>query len=400
MLLNRILARLRSCIHIQWIILIFCLIAGTPLSQEVDNKAKATTDYPDSSAKSPNMQTGNSDSQVAAKNGHLPISREESASEEEREAMELGGIVTLDYTAPVQKIKQQNLEVGTVELSARVNISQRLVGFITLLAEGNLSEISIDQAAASFTFDNNPVSVLFGQHLFNHGLLSTHLISDPMGIDLIEMKRPGITANFGWDKISTGCGITVIERETDPPEPVVQQFVGINTGDTITVIMNDNTGEESPHREIGGVLNFDYSFLDESLMRVSTFIYQRYVDADFALGLCVGGFSIDGEVFAQVLGPEDGDKPASYLAGVAWAINDRFELAFRNDGLSPDLFSDMDLRFGAGFTFSFLGDAFLALEYSYLKPYEGTGDHGIALQIGLESKLKLPGFQRKTLTRE
>jgi hypothetical protein len=97
------------------------------------------------------------------------------------------------------------------------------------------------------------------------------------------------------------------------------------------------------------------------LFRVSTFLYPENIDVDLAVNLGLGRFSVDGEVFAQVVRPEEQSKASGYLAGIAFAINDRVEIAFRNDGVSPDLFKEMEQRIGAGFSFLFFEDVFFAM---------------------------------------
>jgi len=64
--------------------------------------------------------------------------------EEEHEAMEIGGLVTVDFGADPYEMEGAAVEVGEVALSANVIISDNIVASITLLAEGNLSDISID----------------------------------------------------------------------------------------------------------------------------------------------------------------------------------------------------------------------------------------------------------------
>ena len=45
---------------------------------------------------------------------------------EEREAMDIGGLVTLDYNSPIDNFKVQTLQIGRIELRAVVNVNQNV----------------------------------------------------------------------------------------------------------------------------------------------------------------------------------------------------------------------------------------------------------------------------------
>jgi len=53
-------------------------------------------------------------------------------------AMDIGGLVTMDYGVDIQERNNPALELGEVELAANVTVSPRLTATVALLAEGDL----------------------------------------------------------------------------------------------------------------------------------------------------------------------------------------------------------------------------------------------------------------------
>jgi hypothetical protein len=314
------------------------------------------------------------------------------AAEEEKEAMEIGGVVTVDAVADPAEKSSASLEVGTVELSAVVNVAQGVVASITLLAEGNLSDISIDEALIEWVPGNKPFSVIFGQQTFNHGLLSTHLISDPMILDAVETAGPGITVNGTFGLFTPGIGVTFYHYDA-----VTQTKYAVNPADSS--ISTEEVEIEPARNVFAGVVNCDIAFLEESAARLSLKMYGDIVDLAAGAGLNLGRFALDAEIFSE-LTDANGVKQSGYYAGAAVGITERVEAAVRYDGLSDDLFDGIEHRIGLGATVSIKYGIFCALEYSYTGVGTNGGVSEIAAQLGLESTLKLPGFHRKTLTRK
>jgi hypothetical protein len=285
---------------------------------------------------------------------------------EEKEAMEIGGFVTVDFGGETGRLKQAAFNMGTVELGANVNIKENLKASITLLSENDMSLIGVDQAMA--TVDLPGCKTYFGLHVFNHGLLSTHLISDPLILDRVELSAPGGTVTCSVNKSTFGLGMTILRVDT-----ISSQYTA--------------------------VANWDYAVKEESVLRLSALVSNKTTDADLALIMPVGPVSLDGEVYTQLTVQEGGTRASGYMAGIAYGINDKLEIAIRNDGISANTFKNMETRIGIGATVNITDEIFCAVEYGHFMPSAGDAVGEIALQVGLESTLKLPGFQRKTLTR-
>lgn len=140
--------------------------------------------------------------------------------------------------------------------------------------------------------------------------------------------------------------------------------------------------------------------MEESLARLSLAFRENIFNLSLGTGLVFGPAMIDLEVHSELISDDDDMMTSGYYTGLAVGVNDHVELAVRYDGFSIDSFSDLEHRIGVGTTLSLKHGIYCALEYSYDKPYEEDGINEIALQVGLESTLKLPGFQRKTLQKK
>lgn len=311
-------------------------------------------------------------------------------AEDEQELMELGGIVTVDLGMNPSEPKNTSMEVGTVELSAVVNIASSLTAFIALLAEGNLGEISIDQALVEWTPEGKPISAVLGQQTFNHALLSTHLISDPLLLDNVEIASPGLTANFSAGQFRPGIGFTVLYNEE-----IVE--TGLFIDDSMNIIETETITQEEAYI-FAGIFNLDAEFMEESMARLSLSIHGEIFDLALGGGLVFDRVAFDFELYTELL-TDDNMKHSGYYSGLSFGVNDNIEIALRYDGLSEDTFKELEHRVGLGATFSFKHGLFCALEYAYDKTAGEDGANEIALQFGLESTLKLPGFQRRTLTK-
>jgi hypothetical protein len=306
------------------------------------------------------------------------IEAADSTNVEEREAMEIGGVVTTDLYGAADNLKDATFEIGTVELGANVNLSKSFVASVVVKAEGNLHNLFIDKAVGQYHLNDGPLTYLFGVYTQNHGLLTTHLISDPSIVanedfdGAVEINNPALSLNLELKKFSLGAALTVLNFEID------------------SITKSNN---------YAGLLNFDVPFMDESLFRLSSILSQEFVDVDLAAEIIFSGLSADLEVYSRFSYESDDQSLSGYFAGLAYSFaNDHLEIAARYDGTSTDFFNELDHRIGAGFTVNIIDGIFIATEYSYTRTSDGEHSQELAFEVGFENTLKLPGFQRKTLT--
>jgi hypothetical protein len=302
---------------------------------------------------------------------HTPARSEEPAKTLD-EKLQLGGLVTLDHNSGMNPVRNPDLELGEVALGANVTLSKELLASVLLKAEGDLGKIFFDQAVASLQPEGTAWTFLFGQQTFNHGLLSTRLISDPEILPYVELIRPGLSASYSLGGFAFGAGATVEEAELD------------------------------------GYTSRDYALLPNVdwqsgplMLRASGAVSRYSSDADLGLSLGLGRVQMDAEAFDRLPVWDARERVSGYYLGAEISATSSLSFALRHDGVLSGSFSDLrSYRNAAGATFTLKHDLFAACEYSQLEDETNGTDRRIALQVGLKSTLELPGFQRKTLTQD
>ena len=294
--------------------------------------------------------------------------------------MELGGYVTVIYGSPLDSAKPW-LQIGEVDLGANVNISEEVVASVVLKTWSRLDSIWIDQALVSYKPGGVPVELLFGQQTFDHGLLTTRLITNPLILDSLraELKMPGAIVNGTWGICSGGLGLAVLAG--NPTAPAGLQNV------------------------YSSVVNLDIALPNESTARLSSFINKNDIDLDLATNFNFWKlvFDLEGIMSAKSTSEQVGvtpAKPSGFYAGALLNVTNRLGLALRADGISWDNFKEMELRYAGGVVVGIKDGIFCAVELAHMAPQVGAGSNEIQVELGLERKIQLPGFQRKTLTQE
>jgi len=286
------------------------------------------------------------------------------AEEEEKEAMEIGGLLTVDGANRFSKWENTEAQLGLVELSAKVHVEKNMEGAITLVSEGDPTEIGIDQAVGQWTLGAS--QIVFGQQYFSFGLLTTRLISDPAVLDRVEFSQAGVTGLRNLGPWTFGLGLT-----------------SLATGD-----------ELDPEHNPCLIGHVDFA-PGENLLRLSSLASKERVGVDAAANLAWKGFYFDLEG-AWRFRDDDGLAKGGGLAGLAYGFNRYLDMGFRWDFLSD---ADHPLQYqkiAGGLTVNLEEHVFGAGEIAW----DEDGVWTFALQMGLRSELKLPGFQRKTLVKE
>jgi hypothetical protein len=263
-----------------------------------------------------------------------------------------------------------------MNLDAKVNISDEVVASVTIKTWSKLDSLWIDQALVSYKPHQAPMEFLFGQQTFNYGLLTTRMISFPSIYDSVDLRKPGLVLNGTMDAFTGGMGIMVL--------PFAEYSPVTTSTDTSYVYSS--------------VVNLDLALPNESIIRLSSFINKRTIKLDLAGEVYVSKFAFDFEGLATVKTSDaDTIRTSGFYAGAQMQVTGRFALAVRGDGLSLDNFSTIDERVALGATFTIKDGIYCAVEVAHLMPAVGDASNELAIEFGLEQKIKLPGFQRKTL---
>jgi hypothetical protein len=176
---------------------------------------------------------------------------------------------------------------------------------------------------------------------------------------------------------------------------------GILTGAVgLTFVARAETGETEPGRLYVAVVTVDAQLPHESTLRLSSRIDKKGAGIDVAGTVNGGAFTIDAEYLATVKPDSEPSRPSGFYAGIQWNPSTSLSLAVRCDGRSERDFKDFENRFAAGFSYKIKDGIYGAFEIGRRFPHTGAPSNELAIELGLQQKIELPGFQRKTLGRE
>lgn len=224
----------------------------------------------------------------------------------EKEALEVGGLLTIDAANRFKDWQNTPAELGSVELSAKVHVHENMEAAITLLSESNPEQISIDQAIGEWRLKHG--RIVFGQQYFNLGLLSTRLITDPLILDYGEFSAAGLTGLMESGPLTLGGSITSLA-----------------------------TGPDSALRhDPCFIVNADLTH-NESLARLSSQLSKERIAIDGAANLILGSWfwmpKPFGEFAMKMASPKEGIMPVSLIHllrpfslvcdGMAWETNNQ-----------------------------------------------------------------------------
>lgn len=281
----------------------------------------------------------------------------------EKEALEVGGLLTIDAANRFKDWQNTPAELGSVELSAKVHVHENMEAAITLLSESNPEQISIDQAIGEWRLKHG--RIVFGQQYFNLGLLSTRLITDPLILDYGEFSAAGLTGLMESGPLTLGGGITSLA-----------------------------TGPDSALRhDPCFIVNADLTH-NESLARLSSQLSKERIAINGAANLILGSWFLDAEAIWRIR-DEDGLSKGGYYAGLAYSPLEAVLIGLRWDGLGDKQSALTHQRLGGGITLTLIEHVFGSIEIAH----DESDGMVFALQMGLQSTIHLPGFQRKTLVK-
>lgn len=283
----------------------------------------------------------------------------------DHEAMEVGGRITVDGQNNFHQWENTPATLGHVELSAKVHVHENMEGAITLLSQNDPSSISIDQAVGQWTLGDG--QIVFGQQYFNLGLLTTRLIRDPLIVDAATFQQAGVTGLWTRNWLTVGLGLSSLATGPDSAQVSDPCFI-VNA-------------DAAPAAQ---------------LMRLAAQISRERFAFDGALNLSLGPVLFDVEAIWR-FSDEDADPNGGYNAGLTYPVNAHVDLSVRWDALGDESKSLRRQRMGGGLTITLIEQVFGAFEIDWDKETGFKGQPLFAVQMGLRSAIKLPGFQRKTL---
>lgn len=220
--------------------------------------------------------------------------------------LQIGGSVALDQNSRLDAQEDPRMQLHEVALGANVALEGGIEAAVVLKAEDDLAAIFFDQATATLTPPGARWSLIVGQQAYNHGLLTTRLISDPEILPYLEVKQPGLSATWAPGELSLGMGLVLLE-----------------TGD-----------ESAPSRDFTALPNVDWNH-GPWQARLSGMASRFRSDLDLATSLTAGPLVFDIEGFSRLRVWDSTDKTAGYSLGAECSLPHGLSAAVRHDGIAP-----------------------------------------------------------------
>ncbi|MBW2590686.1 MAG: LbtU family siderophore porin, partial [Deltaproteobacteria bacterium] len=119
------------------------------------------------------------------------------------------GFEKIDYNDPATKdVDSSDIVVSTVEVGIDAEIVKHVSGHILFLYEEDDTPIEVDEAIISINGEDVvPLYLNAGQMYVPFGNFESHMISDPVTLELGETRESAVVAGFANDCIGISAGV-------------------------------------------------------------------------------------------------------------------------------------------------------------------------------------------------
>jgi len=302
----------------------------------------------------------------------------------------LSGLLELEgsYNRPRGGEGVSDLALATAQLGVEASLNDHVGGHIILLhEEGEDQDLVVDEAVLSLqgavAFLPGTFHLDGGRLYLPFGVFNSHLISDPLTLELGETSDTALVASWSLEerlsfKIGVFSGDTNVNGEDDSIDSWVVSLSG-SPVDGITV----GASWISDLAESDHGLVTDASLDTGDVPGISAFFTVTH-----------GIFTVEGEYVtaakrfddALVAVGEDlsGGRPRAWNLELAVAPAERWEIALRLEG-ARDFLNDPN-RYGAVVSYGLMDHAVIALEYMYTDQRAGEQESSntVTAQLAVE----------------
>jgi len=303
------------------------------------------------------------------------------------------GFAKIDYNDPATKDEDSSdILVSTVEVGIAAAIAKHLYGHILFKYEEDDTPLEVDEAIISIKGEDVvPLYLNAGQLYVPFGNFESHMISDPVTLELGETRESAVVAGFASDWIDISAGVfngDINETGEDNkiesyvagavftlPENTIAGF-GLSAGASYISNIGDSDSlqediEAGPITVNNYVAGYSAFISISALDRI--FFNAEYLTA--ADEFAAGELSFDG---GQKF------KPSTVYAEMAVGIIDDLEIAVRYEA-SDDCGDFLpDKRFGAAITFGLFENTSLGIEYLHGEFKNNDETDAVTAQLAIE----------------
>ncbi len=280
------------------------------------------------------------------------------------ENITLSGVIEVEAGYAKNGGDSSDIVVATVEVGIDAQIAKHVSGHILFLYEEDDTPFDVDEAIISINGEDVvPLYLNAGQMYLPFGNFESHMISDPVTLELGETRESAVVAGFATDLIDISAGIfngDVDEKDNEIESYVVSAVFTLpeNTvadfGLTAGASYISNIGDSDSLQDAIGATIKDYvpgysAFVSISVLDKFFFNAEYLTAADEFAGI---DFSITQEL-----------KPSTWYAELAVGIIDDLEIAvhYAESDDCDDVLPEN--RYGAAITYGLFESTSLGLEY-------------------------------------
>lgn len=292
------------------------------------------------------------------------------------------------YNRPRGGDAVSDLSLATAQLGAEVSLNDHVGAHIILLhEEGEDQDLVVDEAVLSL---QGAVAFLPGTFHLDGGRLylpfggySSHLISDPLTMELGETSNTSLVASWSLEeRLSFKLGVFSGNTDVNGKNDSIDSWVVALSGSPVEGITMGASWISDLAESDNGLVA-DAALHTDDVPGIAAFFTVTH-----------GIFTVEGEYVtaakrfddALVAGGEDlsGGRPRAWNLELAVAPDERWEIALRLEG-ARDFQNDPN-RYGAVVSYGLMDHAVIALEYMYTDQRAGEQENSstVTAQLAVE----------------
>ncbi|MEE9614737.1 MAG: LbtU family siderophore porin [Thermodesulfobacteriota bacterium] len=272
-----------------------------------------------------------------------------------------------------------DIVLATMELAIDVEINEFVSGHILFLWEEDGTEpVDLDEGYITIASPYG-LSLTAGKMYVPFGMFNSHFISDPQTLELGETRESAVLLTYATGPFEISAGAfngdadEISDSDNEVEDFVVSVVVTPKEGITFGASYISNIADS----DIGlaPVLRDDVEGMAAFLsLEMGPFMFEaEYVGATESFE----DLDLDGD------GDNDGDKPETYNFEVAYAVNDRLEIAVRYEE-NDEFFDFPEEQYGVAISYSLFEDVTLAFEFLHGEFEDGRDRDAGTAQLAVE----------------
>jgi len=303
------------------------------------------------------------------------------------------GFEKIDYNDPATKDEDSSdIVVSTVEVGIDAAIAKHFYGHILFKYEEDDTPIEVDEAIISIKGENVvPLYLNAGQLYVPFGNFESHMISDPVTLELGETRESAVVAGFGTDWLVICAGVFNGDIDETGEDDKIESYVanavftlpentfsgfGLSAGASYISNIGDSDSLQEDI-EGGPVTVNDYVAGYSAFISISV-LDRLFFNAEYLTAVdefAAGELSFDG---GQKF------KPSTWYAELAVGVIDDLEIAVRYEA-SDDCDDFLpEKRYGGAITYGLFENASLAVEYIHGEFKNNDETDVVTAQLAIE----------------